>query len=190
MQTLSLDKYIEHLKQLGILITSVQIDEMNSRPDDDMKMLYLIDLLLNEKARRHFKYKLTMRGQLQVTAWQEELTIERSYKLLALFTDFDLENIGDLFKLDFKKILQILSVNKLLEKFFDIILYIEPKAHPLIDYSLIRTSDALSIIKDFFLLNPVVMQLFTGTQSSQVTQLLTSMLQISKSNQNENNQNS
>lgn len=91
-----------------------------------------------------------------VEASQDELTIEQDYKLIDLLSELGIGEGQDLLNTPIKDIIGKLVKNDLLTKLLNIILVIE-KGAP--DWQKLKNSELQEVIKDFFTLNPLVLEL-------------------------------
>lgn len=173
------EKYIQLLNKYGIALNAPQSAELSNIQDESQKTLFLIDLLLKEKARRHFSYTLNLKS-ITLKCVQEELRIKKSFELLNLLTRCNVESFADLLNLTFAQILDILTKHNILAEFFSIVLTYDRVLSP--DFNQLRNSDAINILEDFFFLNPAVMQLLNPTASAQDSPATSSILQTFASN--------
>lgn len=97
------------------------------------------------------KYKFSCGLQ----AAQEELTLEQDYRIMDLIKSVNLADIGNTTIVD---LIKTLSENKLIEKFLSIIFSIDSEEE-VQKFSSLKNSELKEIITDFFILNPIAMDL-------------------------------
>lgn len=177
-QSTVVEDYIKHLAALGVYLDTTQYDKLKKLSEEDA-LQYLMDIVLSKKESKRFEYFLKLQS-VDFRCSQNELTIKKDFQIAKLLTSVNVTNISDLFSLELNKILELLIENELLQKFFEIILVYDRKFTP--DFNYLKNSDAINIIKDFFSLNPAVMQLFAPLSSQQDSSTVNSILQTLDSN--------
>lgn len=119
-----------------------------------------------------------------VEAMQDELTLEQDYKVMELIksvnlTDFKALSIADLIK--------VFSENKLIEKFLTIIFCINEKSEDDLkkaeSFNQLKNSELKEVITDFFILNPLAIDLLKTLRSVADTATISPTLSNSETSQ-------
>jgi len=95
-------------------------------------------------------------------ASQEELTLEQDYKIMDLIKSV---NLSDLSNTTIADLIKTLSENKLIEKFLSIIFLIDDE-EKIKTFAKLRNSELREIVTDFFILNPVALDLLQALRSA------------------------
>ena len=172
----TINDYLKLLQNYGIKLSDSQEKILNGYENINDKLLFLFEILIQNKATRHFEYNLDLKT-MNLNCKQDQLRLNQSFKLIDLLNKCNLESLSDLFNLSFQKLLTLLIDNNIIQNFFEIILIFEPELKP--DFNYITNSDAINIIKDFFSLNPSLMQLLNPSLSGADSLMTDMMSQIS-----------
>lgn len=95
-------------------------------------------------------------------ASQDELTLEQDYRIMDLIKSVNLSDLGTTTIAD---LIKSLSENKLIEKFLSIIFSIENKEE-VISFSKLKNSELKEVVTDFFILNPIALDLLRALRSA------------------------
>ncbi len=110
------------------------------------------------------KYKFS--NDLECT--QDELTLEQDYKVMDLIKS---ANLSDIQNITIADLIKLLSENKLIEKFLSIIFGIEDEAK-IKSFSKLKNSELKEVITDFFILNPIALDLLRALRNVAGTEIL------------------
>lgn len=110
------------------------------------------------------KYKFS--NDLECT--QDELTLEQDYKVMDLIKSV---NLSDIQNITIADLIKLLSENKLIEKFLSIIFGIEDEAK-IKSFSKLKNSELKEVITDFFILNPIALDLLRALRNVADTEIL------------------
>lgn len=110
------------------------------------------------------KYKFS--NDLECT--QDELTLEQDYKVMDLIKSV---NLSDIQNITIADLIKLLSENKLIEKFLSIIFGIEDEAK-IKSFSKLKNSELKEVITDFFILNPIALDLLRALRNVAGTEIL------------------
>lgn len=110
------------------------------------------------------KYKFS--NDLECT--QDELTLEQDYKVMDLIKS---ANLSDIQNITIADLIKLLSENKLIEKFLSIIFGIEDEAK-IKSFSKLKNSELKEVITDFFILNPIALDLLRVLRNVADTEIL------------------
>lgn len=110
------------------------------------------------------KYKFS--NDLECT--QDELTLEQDYKVMDLIKS---ANLSDIQNITIADLIKLLSENKLIEKFLSIIFGIEDEAK-IKSFSKLKNSELKEVITDFFILNPIALDLLRALRNVADTEIL------------------
>jgi len=127
---------------------------------------------LEEKIKR---YKFSC----GLEASQEELTLEQDYRIMDLIKSV---NLSDLSNTTIADLIKTLSENKLIEKFLSIIFSIDAEDE-IKNFSKLKNSELKEIVTDFFILNPIALDLLQALRSAADTQITSPLSSDSEMNQ-------
>lgn len=99
---------------------------------------------------------------------QDELTLEQDYKVMDLIKSV---NLSDIQNITIADLIKLLSENKLIEKFLSIIFGIEDEAK-IKSFSKLKNSELKEVITDFFILNPIALDLLRALRNVADTEIL------------------
>lgn len=100
-------------------------------------------------------------------ASQEELTLEQDYRIMDLIKSV---NLSDLSATTIADLIKTLSENKLIEKFLSIIFSIEEE-NKIQSFAKLKNSELKEVVTDFFILNPVALDLLRALRSAADTSM-------------------
>lgn len=95
-------------------------------------------------------------------ASQEELTLEQDYRVMDLIKSVNLSDLGNTSIAD---LIKTLSENKLIEKFLSII-FLTDSEDEIKKFSKLKNSELKEVITDFFILNPIALDLLRALRSA------------------------
>jgi hypothetical protein len=95
-------------------------------------------------------------------ASQEELTLEQDYRIMDLIKSV---NLSDLSNTTIADLIKTLSENKLVEKFLSIIFSINDE-ELVKSFSKLKNSELKEVVTDFFILNPIALDLLRALRSA------------------------
>ncbi len=95
-------------------------------------------------------------------ASQEELTLEQDYRIMDLIKSVNLTDLGSTTIAD---LIKTLSENKLIEKFLSIIFAIDSE-EDVKSFSKLKNSELKDVVTDFFILNPIALDLLRALRSA------------------------
>lgn len=95
-------------------------------------------------------------------ASQAELTLEQDYRIMDLIKSVNLTDLGATTIAD---LIKTLSENKLIEKFLSIIFSIDNE-DDIKNFSKLKNSELKEVVTDFFILNPVALDLLRALRSA------------------------
>lgn len=95
-------------------------------------------------------------------ASQAELTLEQDYRIMDLIKSVNLTDLGATTIAD---LIKTLSENKLIEKFLSIIFSIDSE-DDIKNFSKLKNSELKEVVTDFFILNPVALDLLRALRSA------------------------
>jgi len=99
---------------------------------------------------------------------QDELTLEQDYKVMDLIKSV---NLSDIQNITIADLIKLLSENKLIEKFLSIIFGIEDESK-IKSFSKLKNSELKEVITDFFILNPIALDLLRALRNVADTEIL------------------
>ena len=99
---------------------------------------------------------------------QDELTLEQDYKVMDLIKSV---NLSDIQNITIADLIKLLSENKLIEKFLSIIFGIEDESK-IKSFSKLKNSELKEVITDFFILNPIALDLLRALRNVAGTEIL------------------
>lgn len=112
-------------------------------------------------------------------ASQEELTLEQDYRIMDLIKSVNLSDLGNTTIAD---LIKTLSENKLIEKFLSIIFSVEIE-DDIKSFSKLKNSELKEIVTDFFILNPIALELLQALRSAADTSIMSPQSSDSEVNQ-------
>ncbi len=121
------------------------------------------------------KYKFTC----GLEALQEELTLEQDYRIMDLIKSVNLSDLGNTTIAD---LIKTLSEHKLIEKFLSIIFSIESEEE-VKNFSKLKNSELKEVVTDFFILNPIALDLLRALRSAADITTMSPVLSGSEVNQ-------
>lgn len=95
-------------------------------------------------------------------ASQEELTLEQDYQIMDLIKSV---NLNDLSATTIAELIKMLSENKLVEKFLSIIFSITGEEY-IKSFAKLKNSELKEVVADFFILNPIALDLLRALRSA------------------------
>ncbi len=99
---------------------------------------------------------------------QDELTLEQDYKVMDLIKSV---NLSDIQNITIADLIKLLSENKLIEKFLSIIFDITDE-EKIKSFSKLKNSELKEVITDFFILNPIALDLLRVLRNVADTEIL------------------
>jgi hypothetical protein len=110
---------------------------------------------------------------------QEELTLEQDYMIMDLIKSVNLTDPGST---TVAGLIKTLSENKLIEKFLSIIFSIDAEEE-MKSFSKLKNSELKEVITDFFILNPIALDLLRALRSAADTTTMNPQSSDSDANQ-------
>ncbi|MBS1494727.1 MAG: hypothetical protein JST55_14525 [Bacteroidetes bacterium] len=101
-------------------------------------------------------------------ASQEELTLDQDYQIMDLIKSVNLTDLG---KTTIADLIKTLSENKLIEKFLSIIFSINVE-EDIKGFSKLKNSELKEVVADFFILNPIALDLLRALRSAADTSIM------------------